>query len=133
MITGGHVMPNTLAKGHTVAPEGSVCGFDYYGRKCARGAENGPDRAVHTLTQSLPIAPAGTNLCAYHSPYDVVRRWELTLSPDSPKGRPVHTFTWGRTRREAYARVTDMMDADGGMWDGWSFSLADEPTPNVYA
>jgi hypothetical protein len=124
-------MPNTLAQGHTVAPEGTLCGFDYYGRKCA-GDHGKPSRAVHTLTRSLPIAPAGTHLCAYHSPYDVVRRWDLTLSPDTGKGRNVHTFTWGRTRTEAYARVMDMMD-NTDTWDGRSLSLANEPTPGVYA
>lgn len=127
-------MPNTLSPNHVPAPPNTLCGFDYYGRKCQH--DNGkPGTAVHTLTQGLPVAPAGTSLCAYHSPYDVVRRYELTLTPDvSNKGeRTVHTFTWGRTRREAYVRVTSMMDADGGMWDGWSFTLADEPTPNVYA
>lgn len=124
-------MPNTLAQGHTVAPEGTLCSFDYYGRKCARD-HGKPSRAVHTLTQSLPFAPAGTALCAFHSPYDVVRRWDLTLSPDTGKGRNVHTFTWGRTRTEAYARVMDMMD-NTDTWDGWSFTLADEPTPDVYA
>lgn len=126
-------MPNTLSRGHVPATPGTLCQFDYYGRKCQHN-DGQPGPAVHKITQSLPVAPAGTELCAYHSPYDVLRRWELTLSPDSPKGgRDVHTFTWGRTRREAYARVTDMMDADGGMWDGWSFTLANDPTPNVYA
>lgn len=128
-------MPSTLARDVRPAAPGTLCGFDYYGRKCARGAENGPDVAVHVLTQSIPLAPAGTALCAYHSPYDVLRRWELTLSPDGstdPRAN-VHTFTWGRTRREAYTRVVDMMDDQGGMWDGWSFSLADAPTPGVYA
>jgi hypothetical protein len=30
-----------------------------------------PTVAVHVLRVSLPVAPAGTHLCAYHSPWDV--------------------------------------------------------------
>lgn len=41
------------------------CGF----RDCAVA---GPTVAVHILRESLPVAPAGTHLCAFHSPYDVI-------------------------------------------------------------
>lgn len=41
------------------------CGF----RTCA---VPGRPVAVHILREDLPVAPAGTHLCAYHSPYDVV-------------------------------------------------------------
>lgn len=133
-------MPSKIvARPVTPAPSGTLCGFWHsYGPNsragygCMSGKPEGPGTAVHVLTTDHPVAPAGTPLCAYHSPYDVVRRWELTLSPDTGKGRDVHTFTWGRTRTEAYARVVDMMD-DGDTWDGWSFTLANEPTPGVYA
>lgn len=27
--------------------------------------------AVHVLLQNFPVAPAGSALCAYHSPFDV--------------------------------------------------------------
>lgn len=126
-------MPNVHARYVVPAPPNTLCGFDYYGRKCA-GAHPGPATAVHTLTRSMPAGASGVSLCAYHSPYDVTRRWELTLSPDrsTDKREDVHTFTWGVTRIDAYGRVTDMMDADDGMWDGWSFTLANEPTANIY-
>lgn len=126
-------MPNKITRHVVPAPVNTLCGFDYYGRKCG-GDAGKPAPAVHTLTHSLPAGPAGRHLCAYHSPYDVVRRWELTLSPDgsTDKRDSVHTFTWGVTRMDAYGRVTDMMDAVDGMWDGWSFTLANEPTANLY-
>ena len=132
-------MPSKIARPVTPAAPGTLCGYWHaYGPNsksgygCAGGKPKGPAVAVHVLTTDHPVAPAGTALCAFHSPYDVVRRWELTLSPDTGKGRDVHTFTWGRTRTEAYARVTAMMDRTD-TWDGWSFTLADEPTPDVYA
>lgn len=130
-------MPNRNSRPVTPAPVGTLCGFNRQGLKCM-GGHPGPGKAVHVLTHSLPIAPAGTALCAFHSPYDVLRRWDVTLSPDNRRnGRDVHTFTWGVTRHDAMHRVITMMDAtddDGnGMWDGWSFTLADAPTPNVHA
>lgn len=126
-------MPSTLARYAVAAPANTLCGFDYYGRKCAGNAGH-PAPAVHTLTRSLPAGASGVSLCAYHSPYDVLRRWELTLSPDrsTDKREDVHTFTWGVTRMDAYGRVTDMMDVDDGMWDGWSFTLANDPTPHIF-
>lgn len=124
-------MPNTLAPGHVPAPAGTLCGFNYYGRTCAGGPDHTPAPAVHTLTDTLPVARAGTSLCAYHSPYDVLSRWDVRLSP--AKGADVLTFVWARTRREAMNRVLNMMDADGGMWHGWSYALADHPTPDMHA
>ncbi len=135
-------MPNRAPRHVVNAPQGSTCGFSYMngGRPSCKGGKSAtggfaPAPAVHVLTKDLPVAPAGTPLCAYHSPYDVLRRYELTLTPDgkhSPRD-VVHTFTWGYNRGEAYSRVIAMMDDQDGMWDGWSFTLADQPTPNVYA
>lgn len=125
-------MPNNTQPLVRPAAPNTLCAFEYYGRTC--GHDNGtPGVAVHVLTRSLPIAPVGTPLCGYHSPADVVRRWEVILAPDNPKaGSKVHTFTWGVTRMDAYERVTTLMDK-GDMWDGWSFTLADTPTPGIYA
>lgn len=126
-------MPNKVARIVTAAPANTLCGFDYYGRKCA-GDNGKPAPAVHTLTHSVPAGPAGRHLCAYHSPCDVIRRWDVTMTPDHPTAtdRPVQTFTWGVTRMDAYARITDTMDSSD-MWDGWSFSLANAPTPGIFA
>ncbi len=123
-------MPNRAPRLVTPAPANTVCRFNYYGRGC-QGAHPGPSMAVHVLTADMPAGKAGTPLCGYHSPYDVLRRYELTLTPDDVKGAPVHTFTWGVTRMDAYTRVVEMMDDENGMWDGWSFSLANDPTPGI--
>ena len=51
-------------------------------------------------------------------------RFDLVLSEDAnPKNRVV-TFTWGRTRTEAYARTVDTLDSEDGFWEGWSFQLS---------
>lgn len=132
-------MPNRAVRHVVNATPGTLCGFSYYGRGCKGGMSkidtgHGPADAVHVLTMDLPAGKAGTPLCGFHSPYDVLRRYELTLTPDvGTSGRTVHTFTWGYNRGNAYARVIDMMDDQEGMWDGWSFTLASEPTPDVYA
>lgn len=47
---------------HTTAPKNTACGID----GCATGKP-----AVHVLGEDFPIAPAGTALCAFHSPFDV--------------------------------------------------------------
>src|SRR5688572_29519853 len=54
-----------------VAPAGTPCGWKAYGETgtlllCQSGRE-----AIHVLTETLPVAVAGTALCAYHSPWDV--------------------------------------------------------------
>jgi hypothetical protein len=121
---------------HIPAAPGTPCGFwRSHGPNGGAGCESGPDRsparAVHVLTEDLPVAPAGTPLCAFHSPYAVRYRYDVKLTPDSVKGRTVHTFTWGVTRGEAYARVARMMDRPE--WSGWSFDVADAPDPNIWA
>lgn len=134
-------MPNRSPRHVVNATPGTLCGFFHsYGPNSrsgygCMGGKSGPAEAVHVLTTSLPIAPAGTPLCGYHSPYDVLRRYELTLTPDgkhSPRD-VVHTFTWGYNRGNALSRVVDMMDDENGMWDGWSFTLAPDATPGVHA
>lgn len=49
----------------TVAPTGTPCGVLCFHKR----------PAVHVLTESLPVAPAGTPLCAYHSPFDIGSRY----------------------------------------------------------
>lgn len=56
------------------APVNTPCGWRYsYGSNSSADVCQGDRPAVHVLTRSLPVAPAGTALCAYHSPYDVVK------------------------------------------------------------
>jgi len=50
-------------------------------------------------------------------------RFDLKLTEDHGSG-VVHTFTWGTTYANAYARVVDTMDSEDGIWDGWSFELS---------
>ena len=47
---------------HTTAPKNTACGID----GCATGKP-----AVHVLGEDFPIAPEGTALGAFHSPFDV--------------------------------------------------------------
>ena len=65
MIMGTHtVMTHAPKQGPVSLPlpaaPGTPCGVRCYGT----------DPAIHVLTESLPVAPAGTALCAYHSPFD---------------------------------------------------------------
>jgi hypothetical protein len=48
-----------------IAVEGVPCGWTHRGSVCRSGKP-----AVHVLLKSLPVAPRGTALCAYHSPFD---------------------------------------------------------------
>lgn len=116
-----------------IAPANTLCGF----RNCGSGKN-----AIHILTEGLPIAPQGTALCGYHSPYDVtpadidaqnaipaVQRWEVILTPvDRKNERVIHTFTWAPVRSQAYTRIADMFDNDRGTWAGWNFTVALYPT-----
>ena len=59
-----------------------------------------PTVAVHVLMRSLPVAPAGTHLCAYHSPYDV-HTAPASERKYGPEGRKVYA---ARVRRAWDAR-----------------------------
>lgn len=50
-------------------------------------------------------------------------RFDLVLKQDEGPGE-VHTFTWGESYRDAYARVVFTMDNEDGFWDGWSFEIS---------
>lgn len=60
------------------APKGTLCGWTYgKGRYSTCMGDHGkPSLAVHILLKSLPVAPAGTALCGYHSPFDVLFSYE---------------------------------------------------------
>lgn len=53
--------------------------------------------AVHVLLNDLPIAPAGTALCSFHSPYDVVPsdREDVPASEITCRDYFLHDFGWG--------------------------------------
>lgn len=57
---------------------------------------------------------------------DTLLRWDVTLTQDG-RTTKIDTFTWGRTRQEAYARIAQAVDSDP-LWEGWSFTLATRPT-----
>lgn len=82
------------------APRDTLCGFRYQGQGCKAGVSTtdtgpGPREAVHVLTMSLPVAPSGTALCGYHSPYDVQRGVSLAKSQPGTysKGSDLNTGT----------------------------------------
>jgi hypothetical protein len=58
---------------------------------------------------------------------DELKRYAVTLT--SPGERTQSTFTWANTRNGAIARVATMLDKEPDVWGGWSFTVADEPTP----
>lgn len=61
------------AKPYTIAPANTPCGWQNRGSFSGISYNCGSGRdAVHILTKSLPVAPEGTALCAYHSPFDVI-------------------------------------------------------------
>jgi len=52
---------------YTLAPSGFPCGWTNQGMRCSGNSGS----AIHVLKVSLPIAPMGTALCPWHSPYEV--------------------------------------------------------------
>ena len=55
-----------------------------------------------------------------------LKRFEVTLTKTGE--RTQHTFTWGKTRDQAYARIAEMLVQSPDLWAGWSFTVANEPT-----
>jgi len=98
----------------TLAPKGTPCGWTTYGETgtrltCAGGNRDArahvldsktsiPAMAVHILTETLPVAPKGTALCAYHSPWDVTEAERAEL--------------------EGTATVPTFDESDPSTWDG---------------
>lgn len=52
------------------ATPGTPCGWTTYGETGTKLTCQGDRPAVHVLTETLPVAKAGTALCGYHSPFD---------------------------------------------------------------
>lgn len=53
------------------APANTPCGWWMYGETGHKHTCGSGRLAVHVLTETLPVAKAGTALCGFHSPYDV--------------------------------------------------------------
>lgn len=69
----------------TVAALGTPCGWWTYSSETGHKHTCGSGKpAVHVLTETLPVAKAGTALCGLHSPYDVTEadRAALTRSAE---------------------------------------------------
>lgn len=60
------------------APRGTLCEWAAGSTRYSgcRGNNGKPSLAVHILLKGLPVAPAGTALCGYHSPFDVLFSYE---------------------------------------------------------
>lgn len=54
----------------TVAPMGTPCGWWMYGETGHKHTCGSGYMAIHILTETLPVAKAGTALCGFHSPFD---------------------------------------------------------------
>lgn len=54
------------------------------------------------------------------------KRWEVTLTHESPEHRDIHTFTWGDTREDAERRLSEGMGVDPDAWKGWTFTVSKE-------
>src|SRR5688500_18376790 len=83
----------------TTAPMGTPCGWNAYGETGTYLTCQGGRNAIHVLTQTLPVAKAGTALCAFHSPFDP------TDDERTATGQP------RQTNREA-ARPAPVAEAD---------------------
>jgi hypothetical protein len=62
------------------------CGWGGHYQRCATVGT--PTVAVHVLRIDLPVAPTGTHLCAYHSPWDVRTAPVGPVSLAKPGDRP---------------------------------------------
>ena len=54
------------------------------------------------------------------------KRWEVTLTHESPEHRDVHTFTFAEAREGAARRLFEGMEACPEVWAGWSFTIGEE-------
>lgn len=65
----------------TVATPGTPCGWQHVDEETdtIHTCESGKP-AVHVLTQTLPVAEAGTALCGFHSPFDVTQAERDTMA-----------------------------------------------------
>lgn len=54
------------------------------------------------------------------------KRWEVTLTHESPEHRDVHTFTFAEAREGAEKRMKEGMEACPEVWAGWSFTIGEE-------
>lgn len=54
------------------------------------------------------------------------KRWNVTLTHESPEHRDIHTFTWGYTREGAERRLTEGMQSYPETWTGWTFTISEE-------
>ena len=65
----------------TTAAIGTPCGWTAFGETGTWLACQADRPAVHVLTETLPIAPAGTALCAFHSPFDPTAAERAAIQP----------------------------------------------------
>ena len=54
------------------------------------------------------------------------KRWEVTLTHESPEHRDIHTFTFAETREGAERRLREGFEASPKMWAGWTFTIGEE-------
>lgn len=80
-----------------------------------------PTVAVHVLKESLPVAPAGTHLCAYHSPWDV-RTAPVGVSLAKATDRPNGVAMVTSAGEEGY-RARQRVDVARGLSAGLSRGL----------
>lgn len=117
----------------TVAAPGTPCGWTHRDSEtgvlshCASGKP-----AVHVLTETLPVAVAGTALCAYHSPWDVTDadRAEqsgleiladmLTLDADGTAGAVVTDVKAFHKLSDPMIHVLRILAERGGSADSWA-------------
>lgn len=85
-----------------VAVEGVPCGWTHGRSTCQSGKP-----AVHVLLKGLPVAPQGTALCAYHSPFDVEQKTEDMIeitTVEGTYGRKCDTVEFTVEGRNVYNR-----------------------------
>lgn len=75
-----------LGRPVTTAQPGTPCGWTAYGETGTKLTCKGGKDAVHILTKTLPVAQAGTALCAFHSP------WDPTEEERAVVGQPLQTM-----------------------------------------
>lgn len=54
------------------------------------------------------------------------KRWNVTLTHESPEHRDVHAFIWGYTLEDAERRLKEGQEIFPDVWEGWTFTVSEE-------
>lgn len=113
----------------TAAPINTPCGWKALSETGTKLTCEAGREAVHILTATLPVAPEGTALCAFHSPYDVTPADRLAMVEASKSGIDVlrELLTLEPVKKVKVA-VVHYVPADAKPYSDGQITMADGKT-----